>query len=82
MSFESIITITIAIVSAVAAPVLYLWRSVVSRLDQLEKNQQAFIKEEEVRRMLDDKFIPLQQDCTEIKASIHQLLTHILEMKK
>lgn len=82
MSVESIIAITLAILSALAAPVIYLGKSVMSRLERLEENQTQFLKEEEVRRLLDDKMTPLQEDCKDIKESIHQLLDHVLKLKK
>jgi Tfp pilus assembly protein PilO len=80
MSVETLITITIAILSVLIAPLAYIWRSVMNRLDKLEENQQTFVKEEEVRNILNDKVTPIADNLEEVKTLLYKIID--IQMKK
>jgi hypothetical protein len=62
------------------APLAYIWRSVMNRLDKLEENQQTFVKEEEVRNILNDKVTPIADNLEEVKTLLYKIID--IQMKK
>ena len=81
MSFETIFAISITILSIVLAPVLYIWKSVMSRLDELERRQHNKMDHKEVRLLIEDKINPLHEDLQEIKKSLDRIVDKLIDKK-
>jgi len=79
MTVESIIAITITILSVVCAPVIYIGRSIMQRIDKLESDMDQKISKEEVRTILDDKIEPMNENVKEIKALLYKVLADHLK---
>lgn len=82
MSVETIVTIALAILSVLLAPVVYIWKSVMSRLEKLEENQHQFIREDEVRNILNDKVTPIAENLEEVKTLLYKILDAQISNKK
>lgn len=82
MTLDSIITITIAVISTCIAPVVYLYRGVMQRINDLEESNRTKMSESEVRQLLDDKLESLRENVEDVKTSLDTLTTHILKLKK
>ena len=82
MSFDDLTTIGLAVLTLIAAPLLYIWKGVMSRLESLEKQMSDKMSEDSVRTLVNDKIDPLKDDLKEIKTSIDKLINHIIELKK
>jgi HAMP domain-containing protein len=82
MNIETIITLAATGLAVLTAPLVYLWRSVMARLDNLETEMKKKISEEDVRQVINDKIEPINDKCDDIKASINQILEHILAKRK
>lgn len=82
MTFDSIIAITIAAVSVVSAPVIYIYKNTMQRIDRLEESNQTKMTEPEVRQLLDDKLEHVRQNLEDVKVSIDKLTIHVLSIKK
>ncbi len=82
MSPESIISIALTVLSVLIAPIIYLGRSQMQRLDRVEQESARKLDEAQVRQIIEDKVHPISEDTREIKASIDRLLTHVLQLKK
>lgn len=77
MTVESIITIGLAIASVVLAPLIYIWRAMVQRIERLENKVDKKMDEDEVRVLLNDKIEPINQNIEEVKHLLYQVLLKI-----
>jgi hypothetical protein len=82
MNLETIITLSVTGLAVVTGPVIYLWRSVMARLDSLEADMKKKVSEEEVRQVIQDKIQPINEKCDDIKDSVNKILDHILNTRK
>lgn len=78
MTLESIITIGITILSIVIAPIVYIWKNIMSRLDNLEKQQVKIITKEEARELIDDKIDSMKEDMVEIKVRLDKIIDRLI----
>lgn len=74
MSFETIITIALALIGVVGTPFVYIWRALVARIDKLEHQQDTMMSRDEVKELINDKLDPIQQDIMEIKDLLKSLI--------
>lgn len=79
MTVESLITITIAILTVVCAPVIYIGRSIMQRIDKLESDIDQKVSKDEMRAILDDKIGPMNENVNEIKALLYKVLADHLK---
>ena len=82
MTLESIITVSIATITLVTAPFLYIWKNAVSRIEKLEEEVDSKMSETEVRQLLADKLEPISRDTREVKELVIQLLQLELRRKR
>lgn len=74
MILDSAITIVITLCSVIIAPLLYIWRSLVKRLEKLEDKVEDKMDEDDVRLLLEDKLVPINKNIEEIKELLYKLL--------
>jgi predicted secreted protein len=81
MTLESIIAIGITCASIICAPVVYIARSFMQRIDTLEATVKEKISEKEVRQIVRDKLDPIKSDLEEIKHNQEMILNHLISKK-
>ncbi len=78
MSWEQIITIGTTVFTIISAPVLYIWRTTVHRIDNLEKEQVTKVDRAEVKELINERLDPVHEDLNEIKNRIESLINYII----
>jgi hypothetical protein len=78
--FSSTLIITIG--SILVAPIFYIVRNFMQRVDKLETKLEDKMSREEVRLLLSDKLGPMEHNLEDIKESLAQLTSHILDLRK
>lgn len=81
MTVEGLITVAFTSLSLLLAPLIYIWKNVVKRIDTLETKINAKMDEQEVRVLLADKLDPMKEDLHEVKALLHRILDIQLNKK-
>jgi len=79
MSWESIVVITATILSIITTPVVYIYKSIMQRIETLEKETNDKMTESEVRILLDDKLEPMKDDLHEIKTRLDSILDRLIK---
>lgn len=80
MSLDTIITISIALVSVFSGLVLYIRKMDMQRIDKLESSIVQKADKEEVKDLISAKLDPMREDIKETKELLIKLLD--LELKK
>ncbi len=81
MSLESIISIGITLITIVCAPVIYMAKTFMQRIDTLEKNISNKMDEASIRILIADKIEPLHEDLVEVKSLLNKILEIQLQDK-
>lgn len=69
---DDVITIHLSVVLTIAIPIVlglitYFYKTVISRINQLEERMQTTTTEPQVRQLINDRYDPLAQDIRDIK---------------
>lgn len=81
MSLDIILS-GLTLLSFVLAPILYVWRTTVSRIDNLEQETKTKMSENEVRQLVDDKLESVKDNLHDIKLSLQQILDKLIDTNK
>ncbi len=73
MSTEALQYILITIIPLVLGLGAFIVKSMMSRIDELEKKSNIYTSEPQVRQILGDKLDPIKEDLQDIKHSINKL---------
>jgi len=80
MTLESFIAAVLGIGAVLLAPLIYIWKTMLHRIERLEEKIDTKIDEKTVRQLVSDKLDPLTQDIKELKDLVTKLLE--LELKR
>lgn len=78
MEWTELITTGIAVLSFIIGPLVYLWKSFMTRLNNIEAELDQKISKEELQQRLD----PVSEDIKEVKIRIDKILEHLLNDRK
>lgn len=78
MSWPEIITTGITVLSFTIGPLVYLWNSIMLRINNLESELNTKISKEELQQRLE----PVSEDIKEVKLRIDKILEHLLNDRK
>lgn len=79
MNYNQLLFAAITILSIVFAPVLYIWRSFVRRVEVLEEQMATKVTEDEVRTVLKDKLEPLHDDVDALNSKLDKILDYLIK---
>lgn len=79
MSIESLIAIGVSLISLIAAPFIYIWKSVMQRIEILERNQSKKMDADQVKELLLDKLQPLKEDIKGIENKLDKIIEHLID---
>lgn len=79
MSWETIITITIAVLSIVAAPFIHVWRTTMQRIDSLEAQIDSKVTDIEVREIVTSKIEPLKENMQSVDRKLDFIIEQLIK---
>lgn len=81
MTLESLITIGATVLSIALAPIVYVYRSIMQRLEALEQANKNMMSKEDVRVLIEDKTEAMKSDLDEIKVRLDRIIDRLLDNK-
>jgi hypothetical protein len=76
-----IIVMQYIVVPLVGGLLIYVWKDIMHRIDNLEQEQKNKMTEEEVRRLMEDKVGPVKESLAEIKTRLDFIIERLLNQK-
>lgn len=74
----SLLTPLLTIFSLIISPIVFIGRTMIKRIDNLEEAQKSYTTKEEVRLIVADKIEPIREDLSEIKTRIDKIMDHLV----
>lgn len=78
MGWSTILYPAIAVFSVLIAPLIYIWRQAMLRIENLESKVNNVISRPEVETEIKNSLDPLKEDITDIKELLNKVLDHLI----
>lgn len=81
MTLESMVALGATITTLALAPFLYIWKSTMARLEELEKKSKDCASRDEVKDLIKESQEATKEDLDEIKARLDKIIDRLIDQK-